>query len=187
MGNGSKAGSGYTFVEVLVAIMVLGIIATSMASPLTSANPQKLELAASEVAAAVRFARSEAMRTGAVHSVLVDEVNGSVAVEVTDLVAKPAAAESIAYHPIAKQPYQLALRSNPSTSEVAIDNSDPAFQFAAVGKKQRVMFTGDGLPVYIDTVANTTNLLQDGTIDLVLEELNRAVIVHPFTGRVTIQ
>lgn len=179
--------SGFTFIEVLVAVMVLGIIVVAATPRLSGADSGRLELAASEVAAAVRFARSEAMRTGEVHAIFVDEANEQVTVEKTDLSSKPASAESILYHPIAKQPFDFNLSKNAATRDVVIDNSTGPFLFPAVGNQQRLMFDAAGVPVFIDTVVSATYLLSSAEVELAQGELDLGVVVHPFTGRVTIE
>jgi prepilin-type N-terminal cleavage/methylation domain-containing protein len=58
------AASGFTLVELLVVITILGVVA-QVALPLLSSNdPQKLSVAAEETANTLRFALSEARRTG---------------------------------------------------------------------------------------------------------------------------
>ena len=55
---------GYTLVEVLVVVSILGISSTVMMPDLASTQITQLEVAANEVADAIEFARSEASRTG---------------------------------------------------------------------------------------------------------------------------
>jgi len=58
------AASGFTLVEMLVVVTILGVVA-KVALPLLSSNdPQKLNVAAEETANILRFALSEAKRTG---------------------------------------------------------------------------------------------------------------------------
>ena len=55
---------GYTLVELVIVVTVLALIA-AIAVPSLSSGPKKdLDLAAQEFAAAMRFARSESIRTG---------------------------------------------------------------------------------------------------------------------------
>lgn len=180
-------GTGFTFVEVMVAVLVLGILLAGLTPQLSAGNAEKLELAATEVVAAVRFARSEAMRTGEVHAILVDETTSQITVEKTDVVSKPAGVEAVLYHPISKQPYSFVLPQASATRNVFVDSGDVAFQFAGTGDRQRLMFDPAGVPVHIDTTTNTTYLLSQGEIKLEHGELDRRVVVAPYTGRVTVQ
>jgi len=187
--NGTFSGtaSGFTFIEVLVAVLVLGILLTGLTPQLSAGNAEKLDLAASEVAAAVRFARSEAMRTGEVHAILVDEASSQITVEKTDLSTKPASAEAVLYHPINKQPYTFNVGKNSVTRDVLIDSDVVAFDYLNYGGRQRLMFDAVGVPVYIDTTSGDTYLLATGEINLEYGELDRDVVVQPYTGRVTVQ
>ena len=74
---------GVTLVELLVVIAILGIAAV-VAIPefFSSSNPHTLDLAAEEVANAIRFARSEAIRLDKPHGFRVCAPGNTVAVEV---------------------------------------------------------------------------------------------------------
>lgn len=179
--------SGFTFIEVLVAVLVLGILLAGLTPQLSAGNAEKLDLAASEVVAAVRFARSEAMRTGEVHAILVDETTSQITVEKTDLTTNPASAETVLYHPINKQPYTFNVARNSVTRNVFVDSSAVAFVYLWYGDRQRLMFDAAGLPVHIDTTTGNTYQLFQGEIALEYGDLERRVVVQPYTGRVTVQ
>jgi prepilin-type N-terminal cleavage/methylation domain-containing protein len=181
-----RAAPGFTFIEVLVALLVLAIIVFGVNPQLTSGNPQRLDVAASQIAAAIRFARSEAMRTGDVHAVFVDELNETITVELTELSTKPASVKKVLYHPIDKRPYTFNLSENSATQDVFLDSPATAFLFANVGNQQRLMFTADGVPVFIDTVTNTVNQLVAGEVLLGMKGLGAVVSIQPITGRVTL-
>lgn len=57
------AKSGFTLVEMLVVVIIMGIIATVTIPLLSSNDPQKLNVAAEETANVLRLAISEAKRT----------------------------------------------------------------------------------------------------------------------------
>jgi type II secretion system protein H len=61
--------NGFTLLEIMIVAAILGIVALVAVPSFTSTSDgeAKLDLAAGEVAAAIRFARSETMRTGTVH------------------------------------------------------------------------------------------------------------------------
>ena len=180
-----RPAQGFTLIEVVVALLVLAIVVFGVNPQLTSGNPAKLDFAATQVAAAIRYARSEAMRTGEVHAVFVDEVNESVTVELTELSTKPATVKSVLYHPIDKQPYTFRFLNNSTTQEVLVESPTASFLFASVGKQQRLMFTADGVPVFIDTVTNTVHQLVTAKVLLGMKGLGASVNVQPVTGRVT--
>jgi len=96
------APSGFTLVEMLVSIAILGITAVTVIPSLSSSDPQRLDVAAEETANMLRFALSEAGRTGGY--VLVDgkttlgqlklyysNASGNLGVEVKDPLTKRAA------------------------------------------------------------------------------------------------
>jgi prepilin-type N-terminal cleavage/methylation domain-containing protein len=70
-----NAISGFSLVEMLVTISIMGAVANTLVPLLSSTEPQKLTLAAEETANTLRFALSEAKRTGGY--VLVDGKNTS--------------------------------------------------------------------------------------------------------------
>lgn len=58
------AQTGFTLGEMLVAVVILAVVATVAVPLLSSNDPQKLRVAAEETANTLRFALSEAKRTG---------------------------------------------------------------------------------------------------------------------------
>ncbi len=58
------ASRGFTLLETLVVALLIGILALAAVPLLSSQNPTKLDMAAAEVGNALRFAISEAERSG---------------------------------------------------------------------------------------------------------------------------
>ncbi|MCZ6853898.1 MAG: prepilin-type N-terminal cleavage/methylation domain-containing protein [Gammaproteobacteria bacterium] len=54
--------NGFSLVELMVVVAVLSVIALAVAPRFSSLSPQQLDYAAGEIAEAIRFTRSEAMR-----------------------------------------------------------------------------------------------------------------------------
>lgn len=70
----SHWNSGITLIELMIVVVILGIM-VALAAPMTVqwASNQRLTQAARQVESAFSYARSEAIRTGNIHIVMVDE------------------------------------------------------------------------------------------------------------------
>lgn len=98
---------GYTLVEVLVVVSILGISSTVMMPDLASTQITQLEVAANEVADAIEFARSEASRTGKEHGVRVDASQKRIRVFSADITTAPPTLQYDVYHPLSKHLYDI--------------------------------------------------------------------------------
>lgn len=178
---------GFTVTELLVVVIIVGLLAVVATPALRSADPNKVDLAATQLAEALRFARSEAMRTGQVHSVQVRQNEEDFAAEKTDLSFEPAGAEFILRHPVTKQLFEQDFDDPGPVLGVDISNSQDAFHYAGLGRRQRLMFDANGQPIYIKPIAGETYHLTSANIKLKLGDRQLQVRVAPYTGRVTIQ
>ena len=179
--------SGFTLTELLVVVVILGVLAAVVTPGIQSADPEKVDLAASKVAEAIRFARSEAMRTGDVHAVRVQQAQETITVEKTNLSVEPVDAENVLYHPVTKQPYTFDTSSDSSTNGVNVSNNQDVFHYSGLGRRERLLFDAQGMPIFMKPIAGETYHLTDGHVRLKLGELQVTVVVSPYTGRVTIQ
>src|SRR6266571_8450635 len=107
----AQSSRGFTLLETLLAVVLIGIVALAAVPLLSSQNPTKLDVAAAEVGNALRFAISEAGR-----------INGCTWVEGSApghlLVWSSAACDSTAWGPL----------SDPLTKRALdVDTSGPAF------------------------------------------------------------
>ena len=178
---------GYTLVELLVVVVILGLVATVAMPSSSSGDIAKLNLAATEVASALRFARSEALRTGEGHGLTVSQVTQTVTVEKYDLTATPISTLFTLAHPINKHPYDFNVSTDPTTKGVIISNSQDVFDYTGLGRRRSLIFDANGTPKWIVGSGPTTHMLNDGTIELSYGTHQRFVSVAPITGRVTIQ
>ncbi len=178
---------GYSLVELLLVVAMLALIA-AVATPGISADDQvKLERAATEVAAALRFARSEALRTGTGHGLTISHVTQKVTVRKYDLTTTPISALDTLMHPVSKQPYDFNVNTGAATAGVTIDNSSDIFEYEVVGRRRSLIFDASGTPVWIMSSGPAAYLLIDGSVELNYEDQMRYVRVSPVTGRVTIE
>lgn len=187
MKNASSPETGYTLVELLITVSIIAVIA-AIAMPATSlGNEKRLELAATEVASAIRFARSESVRTGEAHGLTVSQVTQQVTVKKYDVTTAPISTLYVLAHPVNKQPYDFNVNTKASTRGVTISNSADVFNYTGLGGRRSLIFDANGTPKWIIGSGPTTHLLSDGNIELSYGSQQRVVSITPITGRVTVQ
>ena len=174
---------GFTLVEMLIVVIIAGLVATLGLSLLSTGDVSKLDLAISEVVGALRFARSEAIRTGEAHGAIATVADQSVRVYRLDESGPLPVATYDVYHPVTKKLYELQLDSGLDFVGVKLEVS--AFNYVGVGTAiDSVGFNASGTPTYNSGVVR---LLTDGGIQLGLGQQSRDIDVAPITGRVTLQ
>lgn len=176
---------GVTLIELVVVIAILGVVALVAIPNLFSGDVKRLDVAASEVAAALRYARSEALRSGEVHGVEINHATQRVVAYKADLSTEPVGMALILTHPVDRKPYDFDFDTAVMTSGVSIGNFQKPFQFFS-GREMSVLFNASGLPIWIDSTTSTTYPLLDGMVELDYGAQQRTVRVA-LTGRVTIE
>jgi prepilin-type N-terminal cleavage/methylation domain-containing protein len=169
---------GFTLAEMLIACTVLAIGA---AVALPSSQPVaevRADAAAAEVAQALRFAREEAMRTGALRMVRCDTSKNSVSVYVPDTSGNVATAVN---DPLTHMNYAVVLGQAPAGAGVSLSMCN--FAFSALPVAPTLAFDANGNPVR-GTGTSTTQALSAGTIQLAIGTTLRTVAVD-VNGRVT--
>lgn len=182
------ARRGHTLVELLV---VLAILAVASALVLPSAEPVKqaaVDAAAMEVALALRFGQTDAMRTGNYRVVSIDVATGKVRVFGLNMAPTPPVEDTAnpVVHPIDKKNYELALSAVPSTAAVRIASS--VFNFSDGSVTSQLGFAADGSPVHVvgPNPADVKALVGTGQVQLSYGAFRRTVSVDAVTGRVTL-
>ena len=177
---------GYSLPELLAVVIILGIAASVAIPDISTTNPNKLDLAAEEVAQAIRFARSESLRTGQIHGVEISQNTQRVVAYKADLTTTPVSIGLILYHPVSKQKLDYDLDVRPVTRNVSITNSLDPFLYA-MGRRNNLLFDATGVPIWIVNATGSTYVLQDGSVQLSYGGNSRSVRVAQITGRVTVQ
>lgn len=174
--------AGYTLTELIIVVTILAIVA-AIAVPATASNEsERLELAAQEIAAAMRFARSEALRTGEPHGFRQQSGAKRIRVFRLDQGTSPATLVYDVYHPVDKQLYDFDLNLQ---SLAAADSLSRTAVFRGNCNQQgNVYFDANGTPWCADP---GTVLLDTFEVDLIMGSSRRTVILDDITGRVAVQ
>jgi len=177
--------AGFTLAE---ATLVTAILAVAAGVALPSAAPLaevRLDAAASEVVAALRFAREDAMRTHDYRMVTCNTGVNEVRVfrlGIESSYTYESQSDPKLQHPVTQQPYTIDVGATPAGGNVRLQRC--AFAFAD-GTATAVTFDPDGNPVRgTGDTASQTQALTGGTVVVNAGAVSRTVTVEP-TGRVT--
>lgn len=182
MQNVPISQSGYTLLEMMIVVAVLAAIAAIAVPADSSTRHQTLELAATQLAGALQFAREESRRTGVTHGVSLDISSDQVRVFRLDETTNPNQMLFDVYQPVSKQIYTINFGAAPYRG---VSLSAVGGQFVgACTEPGNVSFDRFGVVRCIDPVA--TRIL-NADVELVLAGLKRTVLVDSYTGRVSIQ
>lgn len=173
---------GVTLVELLIVISILGIVAMAAIPFLPSAVPPQLETDARGFAGAIRFARSEAIRTGIPHGFSVDTAQQRLSVFRADMSSNPPTPVYDVYNPISKQLYVVSLASEPyavvdTVSRNALYQGTCSATGDTLFDSRGKSYCRDPWPV----------LLRNGSLTLSSNGYQRRIVLDGITGRVTLQ
>jgi prepilin-type N-terminal cleavage/methylation domain-containing protein len=170
---------GFTLIEILIVITILGIVGAVAVPTFSSPDPQRLGLAAEEVASALRFARNEAMRTGQDLGVNSSTAQGRIRV-FRYVLGQPE--DYSVYHPLDKKLFDITFASAPFTAGVAITKAD--FWSVLTKYTGSVFFNKYGSPFLVSGA--TIKIYTAGSIELSQGNMKKTVAIEPETGRVSI-
>ena len=140
--------SGHSLVELVAAISIFLIIAALAAPSFTARfDSQKLDAAAGELVNALKYARSEAIRTGTPHEVFLSPDN-KIYVYRLKLSAPTVVRDNLSLHPLNKKGYEIDLFGADKTAGVIFSNNGPSFEFDSITKQDSVYFSTRGLPFF---------------------------------------
>ena len=178
----SAPQSGFSLFELLFVIVIVGFLASVMMPSNEPGDSLKLDLAAAELADAMRFARGEALRLGVAHGVSQQSVEKRVRVFSMNVLIGPATLVYDIYHPVDRNLYDRNLGSLP------FDFSGEIVQNATFrgtcNTPGNIYFDAQGIPWCADP-ANVLVSTVETSLTLGLDR--RLVSLNGVTGRVTIQ
>lgn len=177
-----KDEQGFSLVELLLVVTILGVAANVVVPDISTTNVSRLDLAAAEIANAIRFSRSESMSQGSPRGFRQQSVDQRMRVFRLDTSASPWSPIYDVYHPLSKQLYDVDL-NNHSFASVDNINHNRVYR-GTCNTPGRIYFDVNGTPWCNDP----ENILLDNlVVTLTAGSHTRTVTLHGITGRVTVQ
>lgn len=174
---------GVTLTELLVVITLLGTVAVAAVPSLSVTNTHKLDLAAAEVADAIRHARNEAIRRGAPVGFR-NEGSGKMDIDLyrLDTATTPATPVYDIEHPFTHGPYEISLGTHPYAR--MSDLTYTAEFYGTCTQTEFIYFDSSGVPRCGEP---DTVLLKRYEMTVIHGDHARVVTLEGITGRVTVQ
>lgn len=174
---------GFTLLEVILVILIIAIASAIILPQLSSSNPYKLEAAAQEVVAAIRFARSESIRKKEPVGIWYYPLTQSLSVfRVVYVLGLPVPYYDIR-HPVDKKLYSLNFSANGNQSPAKISSVTLKFGGNATNRFY-ISFDANGSPFYWEGA--NYQMLDNASIVLEYGGQTRTINISPMTGRVTL-
>ena len=173
---------GYSLAELLIVVSLLSLIAAIAVPSSQSNNEKSLEFAADEFAAAMRFARTESIRTALPHGFRQESGAKRIRVFRLDTGTSPPTLIYDVYHPISKQLYDIQLDLDPFGAADTLNRT--AVYRGTCNQQGNVYFDASGTPWCADP---ETILLDTFAVDMALGVIIRTVSLDRVTGRVNVQ
>ena len=172
----------YTLTELLVVIVLVGLAATVAMPSLAPGEGRKLDLVATEIANAIRFARDESIRLGVPMGFRQQSSTRRIRVFSMDTGTTPATLVYDVYHPIDKQIFDRNFEQQPFAFTGSM-NPTRTYR-GSCSRPGSVFFDAGGIPWCSDP---GDVLLDRFDVTLTLGTSSRVVSLNGITGRVTIQ
>lgn len=174
--------AGVTLPELLIVVTLIAVMGTLATPSLNSLESLRVTTATAQLAAALRYAREESIRTGSIHSVEFAPANHRAQVLLIPSFTIMSVNRPVVRHPISRQLYSLDLDDDPTTSPSQLQTL--TLNFDTVGQRSRVDFMPTGQPVWIDNFEQP-HLMTNGSIVLSAQAVQQTITLDRLTGRVT--
>ena len=173
---------GYTLVELIITITVIAVIAAIAVPAFSSNSDKRLQEVAAEFAAAMRFARSESMRTGEPHGFRFLTNQYRIRVISADALATPWTYVFDVYHPVDKQLYDYAFPPELQGAGAPVSHT-PVYR-GTCNSQGVIYFDANGTAWCLEP---ETVLLDAYRLDITVGTSQATVNLDGITGRVTVQ
>lgn len=179
--------AAFSLLELSIVVLIIGIMAIVVIPDSSPTSQQKLDLVASQIAQALRFAHSEALRTGQHYGVTISQVTQRITVKKWDMTTDPVSTELVPYHPVGKQSFEFDADGLTLAPGISISNGSDIFLYNSIGRQRSLIFDPRGIPVWVLGSDDSVYRLIEGIVKLSNGQNRRDITVAPLTGRVTIQ
>ena len=173
---------GFSLLELLLVLMMLGIVAVVAIPDFSSSDNHRLEFAAGGIAGAMRFARSEALRSGEPHGFQLQTAESRIRVISFDASSNPWTPRYDVEHPGVHEFYDIQLAENSLAGIHDMDRN--ALFHGGCNNPDLIYFDTSGTPWCGD---GGGPLLKKYDVTLSFHAQSRVVSLHGITGRVTVQ
>ena len=170
------ATAGFTLIEILVVIVILGIAAAIVVPAIGSRSDLKATSAARMLMADLIYAQNRSIAQQKTHYVRFDAANESY--EVLEEIS-PA---KVIVHPVDLGPFIVVLGPNGPSSSI----KDVVIDAAAFDGKMTLAFDELGTPYAYDSGTNTKSPMTSGYVRLKCKEHQLTIVVEPFSGELRI-
>ena len=177
-----RSQKGTTNLEIMTAVLILGIVEAAVMPNFSSNDPKKLEVAARTITDAIIFARAEAMRTKVSHGISTDIANQRI--RVYSLPAETAVYD--VYHPIDKKIYDIQFKNDTQTAGVDLASASYSFE-GLYSNSSHLDFNANGMPKFSGGIPQRDYMLTGAEMKLSFQGHQRIISIAPITGRVTVQ
>lgn len=181
MTNAPANEIGYTLIELSITITIMAVIAAIAVPAFSSGQDKKLQAAAQEFAAAMRFARSESIRTGEPYAFQYQTGIQRIRVWRVNASTNPVTIINDVYHPVDKQIYDFNLEQQSLAAAETITRNT-LFR-GTCSNPDMIYFAANGSPW---CAAPPDVLLESYELTFQSGSVLRSLTLDGITGRVTV-
>jgi prepilin-type N-terminal cleavage/methylation domain-containing protein len=166
-----RYGKGFTLVEVMMVLVILGIAATIVVPMVSDTSDMKATSAARQITSTLLYAQTASISSQQQYQVVFDTTNNSY--EVQD------SAGNVILDPVVGSPYQIQYPNDRRTDDVLLETAN-------FDGTNTIWFDRLGAP-YGGAISDSPPPLSSGQVTVRVKDKSITINVEPVTGRITIQ